>query len=133
QQVLVAAPQAQVGSQKARRRRIDLFPYLLLAPIALLLTGVIVYPLVEAVRLAMTDASLLNLGAAKFVGLRSFYRLLEDHIFIGSIWRTIRWVAAVVVLEISIAVPIALFLHRDFYGRGFVRAAVMLPYITPPA
>lgn len=118
---------------KRRRKRLDLLPYLMLAPIALLLLFVIVFPLFEAVRLALTDASLLNLARAKFIGLKNFQRLLSDTIFIDSIWRTLRWVVAVVVLEISLALPIALFLNRDFVGRGFMRAAVMVPYITPPA
>lgn len=116
-----------------RRRRFDAFPYLMLAPIALLLTCVIVYPLFEAVRLALTDASLLNLARAKFVGLLNFKRLLNDDIFIDGIWRTLRWVLAVVLIEISLALPIALFLNREFFGRAIVRTAVMVPYITPPA
>ena len=32
-------------------------------------------------------------------------------------------------LELAIALPIALFLNLSFRGRGFVRAAVMVPYI----
>jgi len=77
---------------KRRKKRFDAFPYLLLTPIALLLLFVIVYPLYEAVRLALTDASLLNLARAKFIGLLNFERLLNDGIFMDGIWRTIRWV-----------------------------------------
>jgi multiple sugar transport system permease protein len=49
------------------------------------------------------------------------------------LWRTLRWDAAVVFLELAIALPIALFLNQSFKGRGIVRSAVMVPYITPPA
>jgi multiple sugar transport system permease protein len=35
--------------------------------------------------------------------------------------------------ELAIALPIALLLNLAFRGRGFVRAAMMVPYITPPA
>ena len=122
-----------LGLAKWLRKRVDLFPYLLLAPIAILLTFVIVFPLYEAVRLALTDASLLNPSRARFIGLRNFVNLFGDHIFIDGIWRTVRWVAAVVLIEIALALPIALFLNREFFGRGFLRAAVMVPYITPPA
>jgi multiple sugar transport system permease protein len=122
-----------IPAVKRRKKRFDAFPYLLLTPIALLLLFVIVYPLYEAVRLALTDASLLNLARAKFIGLLNFERLLNDGIFMDGIWRTIRWVLAVVLIELMLALPIALFLNREFYGRGFLRAAVMVPYITPPA
>lgn len=121
------------GGRPRRRKKRDPLPYLMLAPITLLMLLVIVYPLLEAVRLALTDASLLNLARAKFVGLQNFRRLLGDAVFVSGIWRTIRWVLAVVLFEMALALPIALFLNREFAGRGFVRAAVMVPYITPPA
>jgi multiple sugar transport system permease protein len=35
--------------------------------------------------------------------------------------------------ELAIALPVALLLNAAFRGRGFVRAAMMVPYITPPA
>lgn len=110
-----------------------MFPYLLIAPIMLLMLVITVYPLTEAVRLALSDASLLRLNRAQFTGLQNVYRLLGDPIFWDSLWRTARWVAAVVLIELALALPIALFLNRAFRGRGFVRAAVMIPYITPPA
>lgn len=132
-EVTAAAEWKAVAPSKRKRKRFDALPYMLLAPISLLLLLVIVYPLFEAVRLAMTDASLLNLARAKFIGARNFVRLFSDATFVDGIWRTVRWVGAVVLIEISLALPIALFLHRDFFGRAFVRTAVMVPYITPPA
>jgi multiple sugar transport system permease protein len=116
-----------------RRKRFDIFPYILLLPIILLLGAVIVYPLIQAVSLSMTNASLLSVARARFIGLQNFYNLLNDKTFLDGAWRTVRWVAAVVLGEIALALPIALFLNRRFVGRTFVRVAVMLPYITPPA
>lgn len=116
-----------------RRRRRDLLPYALIAPIGLLLLAITVYPTIEAVRLAMTDATLLRLAKAKFTGLQNFVRMMDDQTFLDGLWRTLRWDAAVVSLELAIGLPIALFLNQTFRGRGLVRAAVMVPYITPPA
>jgi len=122
-----AAPSA-VGA-----RRLDLFPYLLVAPIALLLTAISFYPALDAVWLAMTDANLLRLARARFVGFDNFLRLIVDPIFLQGLWRTLRWDIAVVFIELAIALPIALFLNLKFRGRGIVRAAVVVPYIIPPA
>ncbi len=116
-----------------RRRRFDYLPYALIAPIGLLLMAVTVYPTIQAVWLAMTDASLLKLARAKFIGLQNFARMLGDGVFLDGLWRTLRWDLAVVGIELLLALPIALFLSLQFRGRGFVRAAVMVPYITPPA
>ena len=116
-----------------RRRRIDWLPYALIAPIALLLIAITVYPTVYAVYLAMTDASLLRLARAQFIGLGNLVRMADDTVFLDGLWRTLRWDVAVVSLELAIALPIALFLNQTFRCRGIVRAAVMVPYITPPA
>ncbi len=116
-----------------KKKRFDAFPYLLLLPIIVLLAAVIVYPLLEAIRLSLTNASLLNPSRAKFIGLQNFYRLFSDRTFLDGAWRTLRWVLAVVLGEMALAIPVALFLNRQFFGRGIVRVAVMIPYITPPA
>ena len=121
------------NERSRRRRRIDWLPYALIAPIALLLIAITVYPTVYAVYLAMTDASLLRLARAQFIGLGNLVRMADDTVFLDGLWRTLRWDAAVVLLELAIALPIALFLNQTFKGRGIVRSAVMVPYITPPA
>lgn len=115
------------------RRRANLLPYALIGPIALLLLAISVYPSLYAIWLAMTDASLLRLARAQFIGIDNFTRLAGDAIFLDSLWRTLRWDVAVVLSELLIALPIALFLNLTFRGRGFLRVAMMIPYITPPA
>lgn len=128
-----ARPKLKHARRGRRRRRFDYLPYALIAPIGLLLLAITVYPSIQALYLAMTDASLLRLARAKFVGLQNFVRMMSDPVFLDGLWRTLRWDVAVVGLELLIALPIALFLSMHFRGRGFVRAAVMVPYITPPA
>jgi multiple sugar transport system permease protein len=118
---------------RPRKRRRDFLPYALIAPIGLLLLAITVYPAIEAVRLAMTNATLLRLARAQFIGMNNFIRMMDDPIFLDGLWRTLRWDLAVVSLELMIALPIALFLNQSFRGRGFLRAAMMVPYITPPA
>ena len=116
-----------------RRRRGDPLPYLLIAPIVALLAAICVYPTIVAVQLAMTNASLLRQARAQFIGLGNFVRMTGDAVFLEGLWRTLRWDLAVVLSELAIALPIALLLNLSFRGRGAVRAAMMVPYITPPA
>jgi multiple sugar transport system permease protein len=108
-------------------------PYALIAPIGILLLAITVYPTLYATYLAMTDASLLRLSRAQFIGFDNFVRMAGDSVFLEGLWRTLRWDLAVVLIELAIAMPIALFLNLGFRGRGLVRAAVMVPYVTPPA
>ncbi len=113
--------------------RPDLLPYAFIAPILILLAAVSFYPAAYAVWLALTDASLLRLAKAEFVGFRNFYRLFDDPVFLNGIWRTLRWDLVVVFGELAISIPMALFLNLNFRGRAFLRAAILIPYIIPPA
>jgi multiple sugar transport system permease protein len=108
-------------------------PYLLVSPILLLVAAVSLYPACYAVWLASTDANLLHLARAKFIGLQNFARMLDDDIFLAGLWRTLRWDVAVVGAELTLALPMALFLNLRFRWRGLLRAAVVVPYIIPPA
>jgi multiple sugar transport system permease protein len=118
---------------RSRRRRIDLLPYAFIAPIGLLLAAINFYPSFYALWLASTNANLLRLAQASFTGLRNLQRLGDDPIFLMGLWRTARWDLAVVLTELAIALPVALFLNQRFWGRAVVRAAVVVPYIVPPA
>jgi multiple sugar transport system permease protein len=113
--------------------RLDFLPYAFIAPVVLLLTAVSFYPSIYAVWLAMTNANLLRLARARFVGLGNFVHAWGDPIFLASLWRTLRWDLVVVLGELAIALPIALLLNLAFRGRGLVRAAMLVPYIMPPA
>ncbi len=124
---------AAIGVRRARRRRVVLFPYAMIAPMALLMIGISFYPSIYAVWLSLTNASLLRLAQARFIGLGNFSRMLDDAIYLDGLWRTLRWDAVVVLSELAIALPMALFLDLPFRGRGFVRSAVLVPYILPPA
>jgi multiple sugar transport system permease protein len=126
-------PDHSAGQAVGRRRRVDLLPYAFIAPIGLLLLAISLYPSLYAIRLALTDASLLRLAQAKFIGFQNFVRMAGDQVFIQGLWRTVRWDLAVVLTQLAIALPIALFLNLNFRGRGVVRAAVVIPYIVPPA
>jgi multiple sugar transport system permease protein len=118
---------------RRRRRRVDWLPYAFIAPIILLLLAISFYPSLYALRLSMTDATLLRLAQASFIGLHNVSRLAGDPIFLNGLWLTLRWDLVVVLSELAIALPVALFLNQSFRGRGLVRAAVVVPYIVPPA
>jgi multiple sugar transport system permease protein len=121
------------GLPSGRRHRLEFLPYALIAPILLLLLAISVYPTIYAIWLAMTDASLLRLARAKFIGLDNLWRMIGDTTFINGLWRTLRWDLSVVLTQLALALPIALLLNPPFRARGVVRAAMMVPYITPPA
>ena len=116
-----------------RRKRIDFFPYLLVAPAILLIAVMTIYPAFTAIRLSLMDIDLLTFTRGKYIGLDNYGKAFGDPIFIDSLWRTVRWVVVVAGTQMAIALPVALFLNSRFTGRGLVRAAVLIPYIVPAA
>lgn len=124
----------QKAGKSKRKQRVDLFPYLLVAPAILLVAVMTVYPAFFAIRLSLMDIDLLKFNrGAEFIGLQNYTDAFQDDIFTDGLWRTLRWVVVVAGSQMLVALPIALFLNSRFTGRALVRAAVLIPYVVPAA
>jgi multiple sugar transport system permease protein len=129
-----AQSSAQPGVAVARRRpRLDLLPYLLVAPAVLLVLSVAVYPALFAMQLSTTDANLLKLASQSNIGSRNYVKTFSDAILQGAALGTLRWVSVVATAQLAVSLPIALFLNINFRGRGLVRAAIVVPWVVSPA
>lgn len=129
---------SRAGSQglgRSRRRAAALF----LAPMLAVLALVAGWPLLRTLWFGFTDASLSNLDEATFIGFEN-YLVREDGEWFGLLsdpdwWLAVRntlWFTGVsVALETALGLVVALVLHRPFRGRGWVRAAVLVPWAVP--
>jgi len=96
-------------------------------PSLLLPLLIIAYPIFDVFRASTHYVT--RLGMIKgFIGLENFIDLFQDPIFIESLIRTIWWTIFVVGGTQLIAIPVALILSEDFWGRGVVRVIIMLPW-----
>jgi len=131
----VAVPEAvrAQGARRARRVRVDLFPYLLVAPAVLVVALVTIYPAMYALGISTTDANLLRLDSARALGLGNYTKAWDDEIFTESLWHTLRWVVVNAGGQMLVALPVALLLNTGFRGRGMVRAAILVPWVVPGA
>jgi multiple sugar transport system permease protein len=120
-------------ARRARRARIDLFPYLLVAPAVLIVALVTIYPAMYALGISTTDANLLRLDSARSLGLANYTKAWDDEIFTESLWHTLRWVVVNALGQMLVALPVALLLNTGFRGRGMVRAAILVPWVVPGA
>ncbi len=102
-------------------------PYILILPSFLLAAAIILWPLKEIVSLSLHDVNRFGM-LRDFIGLEHFRVLFADPDFIAATWRTLVWTTAVVLGTLVVSVPIALILNEDFYGRGFARILIMLPW-----
>ncbi|MGE0116857.1 MAG: carbohydrate ABC transporter permease [Dongiaceae bacterium] len=119
---------ARPDRQARRRARLA---WLLVLPLLGALALVALWPLARTAWFSVTDATLLDLGAAAYVGLDNYGFLLADPGWWRSVVNTLLFTAASVTLEICLGFAIALALDAQFPGRGALRAAVLIPWAIP--
>ena len=104
--------------------------YLFVAPLLLLLFGLIAYPLLRALTLSFYNVTgITNRG---FVGLQNYERLWTNDQFIDSVIITVRYAATSVFFKFWIGLGAALLLHRkQLRFRSVFTALVLLPWVIP--
>ncbi len=111
----------------ARRRGAFPAAFLLILPSLLTALLVIGYPAYEIAALSVSNVSRFGLVRG-FAGFANYAAVLGNPIFQAALVRTFVWTIGVVGGAILVSIPVALILHRDFYGRGLARTIIMLPW-----
>ncbi len=115
-----------------------------LAPMLIALFCVAAWPLLRTVWFSLTDTSLNNLYGGKWIGFDNYLRVqtlsngtvrykgtLVDPAWWNAVWNTVRFSVASVVCETILGLIVASVLNAEFKGRGFVRAAILIPWAIP--
>lgn len=115
---------------------------LLLSPTFIVLALVIAYPLLSAVYQSLfsaqsgLDADGFVVEGETFVGLGNYLNIFtgeESGRFYNALWNTTFFTVVSVGLETVIGVAFAVAMNRAFRGRGFLRAAILIPWAIPTA
>jgi ABC-type sugar transport system permease subunit len=127
-----AAPREGTSPPGTRRLRPStrraITAWLFLAPALVVLAVFMVYPMIQAAYLSMTDYNLIR--AAEWVGLDNYVELFQDDAFWNAFWNTVLYAVVVTPVTVVLALALAVFLDRQFVGRAFVRTAIFLPFIV---
>ena len=102
--------------------------WILLAPSLLVVALVALVPLLQTISQSFTNARLASERAVLFVGLQNYINLLQDGDFLHSIWVTIQFTVMTVAFEFLLGLGIAMVVNSNFKGRGFMRAAMLVPW-----
>ena len=69
--------------------------------------------------------------ALSFNGLKNYAKMFSDKYFKNSLKLTVIFTIVTVFAEIVLGVAVALVLNQEFFGRGFVRGVMILPWALP--
>lgn len=105
--------------------------WLFLAPCIFVLILCAGWPLLRTIFFSFTDATLDNLQDFSFVGVDNFITLARDQEWWRAVLNTFVIAVVSVPLETILGMMIALILHRNFKGRGWMRAIVLVPWTIP--
>jgi multiple sugar transport system permease protein len=125
--VLARAPRRGLVSQLLEDER--WLAAVLLTPTIVLLALFIAYPFIKGVMLSITDAKVGIPG--HFVGLANFVYLLDDSIFRVAVTNTFVYTIVTTIFKLALGLWLALLLNRNFRGKAYTRAFVLLPFIVP--
>src|SRR6516162_2959211 len=131
----MAIAETQVYMPGAPRPRLRLLEderwlaFVLLVPTLVLLGLFIAYPFVRGILLSVTNSRVGVPG--EFVGLANFYKIFNDGIFRTSVYNTFLYTGVTTIFKLALGLWLAMLLNRNFRGKAFTRAFILLPFIIP--
>jgi multiple sugar transport system permease protein len=106
----------------------------LIAPSVIIVVAVVVLPLLWSISMAFQRVRLINLRSASVLGdytLRNFQNVFAAPGFVETLLTTLAYSVLGTASSIGLGLIASLALRRKFRGRGFVRSAMLLPYVAP--
>jgi multiple sugar transport system permease protein len=123
------------------RQREARLAWLLIAPTALIVFGLVLFPAIFSVWISFHQVGLKNLSdvfSAEFVGLKNYQAVVTDFAFKfqglnqwGAAVTSVVYSFASTILTLVVGLIAALLLNQPFKARGAVRAVFLFPYVAP--
>lgn len=121
------APANSPADAPAAERRAAIW---LTLPAVLVLAGVALYPILAAIWLSL-QRYIIVFREVRFAGLENYRFLVHDARFWAALGNTAYFTAVAVIIELVLALPLALLLNRTFPARGVLRASALIPWAIP--
>jgi multiple sugar transport system permease protein len=123
-----ATAPATTKKKSARSREERRLAWMLCAPAVIVMLLVTGYPIGYAVYLSLQKVDLRFPGRSEFVGLDNYIEVLTSSSWWTDVFNTLFITVTSVSIELVLGMAIALVMHRAIFGRGPVRASVLIPY-----
>jgi multiple sugar transport system permease protein len=103
----------------------------LVAPTIILLLLIVGYPLIYNIYSSFQYFVLTDPGTQHFIGLQNYTRVFTGADSLSAWGRTILYTIISVAIQFVVGLGFALAMNREYRGRGFVRAAILVPWAVP--
>ena len=107
--------------------RNDLTAYSFLSPYIILFTIFLLLPAISGILISFFKWGIM--GSPKFRGLKNYYKVLNDDLFIESLINTFYFTLMTAVPLVIIGLLLALFVNQKIKGRNIVRTLIFLPHV----
>lgn len=104
---------------------------LFILPAALFVVAMVIFPLVFAVLIALSDWNLASPDGRQFNGLDNFRQMWADPFYWNAL-KNMVWYTLAIVVEYAIAFGLALILSGQIRARKFFRVAFLMPLMLSP-
>jgi multiple sugar transport system permease protein len=104
--------------------------FVLIVPTMILLGLFIAYPFARGIMLSVTNSRVGVPG--DFVGLANYYKIWNDDIFRTAVYNTFLYTGVTTVFKLGLGLWLAMLLNRNFRGKAFTRAFILLPFTITP-
>jgi multiple sugar transport system permease protein/N,N'-diacetylchitobiose transport system permease protein len=125
------------GPRRRRRRGSPgakgegLFALALLLPAAVVVFGVVLYPVARTFVVSLFDVNSPLAGSYPFVGIDNYTRVFKDSAFYGVLGHTLYFTLLSTFLELTLGIAVALLLNAPLKARWLWRSIVVLPWALP--
>jgi multiple sugar transport system permease protein len=109
----------------------DRLPYVLVAPLVVLIAAFVLYPMAQGVRVSLYESRDLVPRPEEYAGLANYAWLLRSPATVTTIRVTVVYVVVTTAAATLVGLASALVLNASFRGRALFRAAVTVPWGTP--
>ncbi|MFN8665044.1 MAG: sugar ABC transporter permease [Thermomicrobiales bacterium] len=113
----------------ARRERLT--GYFLLLPTLAVLALVIVYPMLDGMRISLMRMKITSTSDPRYIGLDNYLDLFQDEKFWFTLRTTAIWTLANVIAQLILGLALAVLLNEQLKARGLYRSVALIPYIVP--
>lgn len=110
------------------------FQYVLIAPALIIMTAITAYPLLNSFWISLHEWNLKeSLEIGSFVGIENYIKAFKDPTFWNSVWVTLVFTVATVIVTLGLAILVSLLLSKEKKYISFIRAIVIIPFALSPA